>query len=251
MGLGFDALAHLDDPRLHGRLDHVVQRARACGIDGWLVAGADPKGWSIVVETARSSRGAWALGVHPWWAATASVEQLDAWMGQLDAQAPPAVGEIGLDALRGKTDAHRHAQRRALRLQLAWARERDRPVILHAVRSLPEVLDVVSQDGLPARGGYIHDFSGGRDLALRAVALGLHLSFGPSLRRPSAHKVRDAALAIPLERTLIETGSPGIKHDREPKDLIAIAKALALLRGQNPVDVLALTGENARRVLHV
>jgi len=243
---GFDTLAHLDDDRLADRLPATVAEARAAGVDGWLIAGGDPARWAIVTKVAAQTQGVAAVGLHPWWAAELSEPDCDRWMVELDRFDPDVVGEIGLDALHARTDAARQAQRRALRAQLAWARERDRPILVHAVRAIPEVLDVIRRDGLPRRGGAIHGWTAPPDLAERACRLGLHLSFGPSTLLPTAQKARTSLRAIPLERVLIETGAPCRLAPRGPSDLVSVAEGLASVLRTSRDALLSTTGANAR-----
>lgn len=243
---GFDTVAHLDHPDLGAHLPAIVAAARRAGVTGWLVPAGDPQGWPAVVEAAERSGGIAALGLHPWWAAASSDAEVDAAIARLALHDPPVVGEIGLDALHATDDRARAAQRRAFRAQLAWAREHDRPVLIHAVRSVPEVLDVIRRDGLPPRGGAVHGWTAATDLAQRVIALGLHLSFGPTALGRTARKARDSLRAIPLGRVVIETGCPCPSAPDGPSDLRTVADGLARVLDLSPAHLLATTGTTAR-----
>ncbi|MCB9677312.1 MAG: TatD family hydrolase [Alphaproteobacteria bacterium] len=232
--MGYDAHTHLDFP---GVPDGAVERARAAGITGWCIAGADPANWARVVDTARATGGHFALGIHPWFAAACDPEPT---LAGLDALATPdAYGEIGLD--RG-SDGYPDAQRAVARAQLALARERDRPVVLHCVHAHGELLDLLVSDGLPAAGGLLHAFTGAPELARRYQALGLCLSYGPSVRR-SERALRSARETRP-DRLLLETDAP--EGAPEPAALIALADWLAPRCGLDPAGLLAATAANAR-----
>jgi TatD DNase family protein len=180
--------------------------------------------------------------------------QIDALARLVAAQPPHALGEIGLDALG---DAHKQSlprQEAAFRTQLALARERDLPLVLHILRAHDRALRILTRDGVPRRGGVVHSYSGARDLVPRYLALGLHLSFAGPVASPAALRVHEAARAVPGERLLCETDAPfqtPLPHrpaDNEPAFLPAIASALATIRGEAADDVARYTEENARRL---
>jgi TatD DNase family protein len=247
---GFDALTHLAPESIDDAARAaILEVARRAGVTGWLLAGADPAGWGAAARAAAATGGYLALGLHPWWAARLDTAGRATALADLFRRDPPAIGEIGLDAVRAPTDGARAAQREALRVQLAWARDRDRPVVFHAVRAIPELLDLIRQDGLPRAGGYIHGWSGDPALAVRAVRLGLHLSFGPRVADLRARALREAARAVPAERLLLESSGPSRAAPRGPADLPGIAAAVAAIRAEDPALVLTRAGAAARAIL--
>lgn len=247
---GFDALTHLD--QLLDELPAVCDEARQAGVGGWLVAGWDPDGWGRVREAAEHSGGVLALGAHPWVA-----DRIDADRATelLDEQDPPVVGEIGLDHHRSGDNDARARQRALFRAQLAWARQRDRPVVLHAVRAVPEVLHVLAADGLPRAGGMLHGLHSGPDLSLRAVQLGLHVSVGPLLLGRAPHRIVASLQRLPHQRVLLETDCPeqriGVRAHPTPADLVYVAGAVARIWGVDPDRVLNSTGSAARALFRL
>lgn len=243
---GFDAHTHLDFPAFDGDREEVCARARSAGVGGWAVVGADPAHWERVIHTAEHTGGVALVGLHPWWVGRG---------GELDALAslPEAsgIGEIGLDQRHGELGP----QVGALRIQLGVARARDVPVALHCVRAWPELLRLLQDDGLPGAGGMVHGWAGLPWLLEAYLELGLHISIGPRVLRPTAKKDRDAARRIPAERLLLETDAPEspLRGQRrgEPADLVEVARAVAELRGEEPGEVLARTGANARALFNV
>lgn len=250
---GFDCVTHLDDPLVRD-VRALAAAARRGGVSDWVVAAGDPARWDAVEEAARLSGGVAALGAHPWWAVDADAAVRQGWLAELDRRRPAVVGEIGLDHFRAKQAGARAAQRAVFREQLAWAREHDLPVLLHVVRALPEVLDVLRHDGLPASGGIVHGWTGTPDQALAAVAAGLHVSVGPLVLTPSGHKVRATLASIPRERVLLETDCPARLPDgtlSAPLYLREVAAGVGRVWGVPADVVLAETGASARRLLRV
>lgn len=246
-----DANCHLDDPALDAERGEIVSRARAAGVRSWIISGTQPSAWARTLEVAAATGGVGVLGVHPWYVDEVHDTLVEV-LGVLRDHDPAGIGEIGLDAWRGPTPEQRSRQRTVLRAQLALARELDRPVSFHCVRAFPELLTMIARDGLPSAGGMIHGWSGPADQALRAVELGLYVSFGPLVCQPRARRVQQAATMVPLPHLLVETDAPDQplpgQGRGEPADLGAVVARIAQLRGI-PIDsVTGATTNNASRL---
>jgi len=235
---GFDAHTHLQALSHLDAVQTAMERARAAGISQVAVLGGDPDQWDNVAQVARAIGAIYGLGVHPWWASAAP--DVSVVRERLDAAQPPVVGEIGLDRVRGALEE----QQPLFCAQLAWAAENDRPVVLHAVRAVDEVVSQVARHrGVRAM---IHSFTGSEQQMRRAVQTGLYLSIGPLALRASGRMV-DVIRSIPANRLLLETDSPA--HDApcdEPAGLVAVARSVAALRGMDASALLAQTGDVAR-----
>ena len=118
--------------------DQVVERARACGIGGFMLAGVDPDTWSRQREIAKSKRGFWwSAGLHPIAVVRSSPERRSSALRALPecfrgSHAASALGETGLDARFVPRDSL-DVQQEAFREQVAIARAHDVPLILHVL----------------------------------------------------------------------------------------------------------------------
>jgi TatD DNase family protein len=234
----FDSHCHLHDARIADAAA-LLQRARAAGVTGFLLAGVEPDGWEAERRlTVAHSDVAMALGVHP--QLVAEIDDADPLVAQLDAalSGAVAVGEIGLDGMD-----HR-----------AIARARELPVVLHVLRAHPRVLELLRCDKLPQAGGVLHSCSASAELVREYLQLGLHVSFSGAVCNSNARKLHEAARAVPVERLLVETDAPfqtPAAHrpaDNEPAFLPAVIGALATLRGEPPESLSLFTEVNARRL---
>ncbi len=134
-----------------------------------------------------------AVGIHPWDADNEAVESL---IGRL--AGAQAIGEIGLDAVRGAAPQRQMEQFRA---QLQLACERALPVVLHCVRAFEAVMRELSLR--EPRAVIFHGFIGSPQQAQQALKKGYYLSFGERTFRSSKSL---AALRItPLSHLFIET----------------------------------------------
>lgn len=149
-----------------------------------------PTGEGIELRTA---------GVHPWDADREAAETL----GERLAKAQ-AVGEIGLDFVRG---AERDAQFAALRAQLQLACERGLPVVLHCVRAFEPLMRELA--ACEPRAVIFHGFIGSPEQARQALARGYYLSFGE--RTFASPKTCAALRETPLDRLFLETDDSPVR----------------------------------------
>lgn len=234
--MAFDAHTHLDR---HPDPLRAAARARAVGVERWVIAGANPAHWADVERVAADTGGVALLGLHPWWVGPDWAEGVRA---LADRPALVGVGETGLDRPRAKTQADWALQVAACRAQLALARARCLPIVLHCVRAWPALRDLLRADGLPAAGGMVHAWTGSVEETREALRLGLHLSFGPDLTRAPGPRRAAALREVPRDRLLLETDCPDRPvpgaESGEPAHLLRVAAAAATIRGAEPARVL-------------
>ena len=100
----------------------------------------------------------------------------------------------------------------------------------------------------------LHCFTSGRDLAERALKLGLYISFSGVVTFKSAQQLRDTAALIPLDRMLIETDAPflaPVPHrgkTNEPAFVADTLRLLAEVKGLTPEALAETTTANALRL---
>ena len=143
-----------------------------------------PTGRGIELRTA---------GIHPW---DADKENIAA-LGTLPADVQ-AIGETGLDYARG---AGRQQQLAAFRAQLALARDRQLPVVLHCVRAFEPLMRELAAS--EPRAVIFHGFIGSPEQARQALAKGYCLSFGE--RTFASPKTLAALRGTPLSQLFLET----------------------------------------------
>ncbi len=264
----FDSHCHLDFPALAESLSSELAAARAVGVEGWLVPGCAPTQWQRLGALTQVGGVCVAVGLHPWWVqevAERAASALSDSVAQLAEKARSlgavALGELGLDGARAERESPAfELQRVAFEAQLEVARELELPVVLHVVRAHETALDCLRRLGAPRAGGVVHGFSGSLELAERYLRLGLSIGVGCQVTSEASRKLRDAVARLPLERLLLETDAPDQRprggasslpaHGR-PLDLMAVAQAVAELRGISPKELGRASTDNARRLFGV
>lgn len=252
-----DAHCHLADPRLAEQLDEVLERAAAVGVREFVQGGVDPDDWQRQLRLAARVPGLHpCFGLHPWWAAEASDEQASAGLQALAEALASAValGETGLDYLPRFVPESYPRQESLFRAQLALAREREVPLVLHVVRAHERVLELLRSDGVSPRGGLVHAFSASREVAERYLALGFTISVGGRLVGSNSKKLRRAVAALPPERLVLESDAPDLSPPRlrgqlnEPATVVEVAAAVAEITCRPAEAVLRQSATNVRRL---
>ena len=257
----FDSHCHLHDHRIGADADAQIARARRAGVRGFLLAGVGPDGWAEERKIAAAHPDVFfALGVHPQLVDELDDEAADQATGrlaiELDRPGAVAIGEIGLDGA-GERKLTLERQERAFRRQLAEARTRGLPVVLHVLQAHGRALEILKEDGVPRAGGVMHSYSGPADLVRDYAALGLMFSFAGPIANEKSKKTHKAAREVPRDRLLVETDAPfqtPVAHrpaQCEPAFLVAIVEALARIRGEDPAGLGLYTDANARRLFRI
>jgi TatD DNase family protein len=160
-----------------------------------------------------------------------------------------AIGETGLDYhCRPDTAAQ---QRRLFEAQVALARERALPLVIHSRDADDDTLAALR--GTDSR-GVLHCFTGTRDFARRLLDLGLYISFSGIVTFRNADELRDVARYVPPDRILAETDSPYLSpvpyrgQPNEPARVAEVVRCLAEARAEQPGELAGLTTANAVRL---
>ena len=242
-----------------------VEQARADGVGYAVVNGSSPADWPDVAALARrDARNLPAFGLHPWDVPTAP----DGWLAELRrvlvATPGAAVGEMGLDRWVEGFDPV--AQEAAFRAQLALAVELDRPLVIHCVKAIGPLMDILRAAPLPRRGFLLHSWNGPVELVPELARLGAYFSFSAHHLIPRKADLRSQfTSAIPRERILVETDAPALcpapefrvrelppgadgTEQNHPSNLVRNNEELARTMGVAPAESAALTARNFRRL---
>lgn len=144
----------------------------------------------------------YSVGIHPWRADRATPQMLERVRSLAALPGVVAVGEAGLDKVRGP---ELDVQARVFVEQARIAEDVRKPLIIHAVRSFPELIRL-KRELRPTVPWVVHGFRGNATLAGELLRHGFRLSYGP---RHNA----EALAATPVERRLVESD-----EDNSPLD---------------------------------
>ena len=249
-----DHHCHLDFPELSDDLDGVRARARAAGLLAMVTISTRVAKFDVYRGMAeRCPEIFFSVGTHPHYAHL----EPDVTAGDLVrlSQHPKcvAIGEAGLDYHYDKSP--REAQAQGLRRHIAAARETGLPLEIHAREADDDMAAILEEE--TRKGAFpalLHCFTGGRDLALRAVALGHYVSFSGVVTFKNSQALRDIAREVPLDRILVETDAPYLApvpfrgKRNEPAHVTHTAAVLAEVKGIAADALARATTRNVTRL---
>ena len=242
---GVDFHCHLD---LFPDYEAAIARAEAARVYTLTVT-TTPKAWSRNASLTRDLRFVRAgLGLHPQLVAERA-DELPIWESLLPETR--YVGEVGLDA-GPRYYRSLDLQKRVFATVLDRCAEAGGKILsVHSVRSAPAVLDLVAQRLPPDRGSVVlHWFTGSRNDARRAVALGCYFSVNTAM---AASETGRALIAdLPLDRILTETDGPFTHiagRPAEPSGVDAAVDAVADCRQVTPARAGSAVLANLKRLL--
>jgi TatD DNase family protein len=245
-----DSHCHLDFENFASDLDAVVARAEAAGVGRIVTISTRVKRHAQVLSLAeRFPNVTCSVGTHPHHAH----EELDVTAEELIARASHpkvvAIGEAGLDY--HYDNSPRDAQEQGFRTHIAAARATQLPLVIHSREADGDMARILEEEsGKGAFPAVLHCFTGGPELARRALALGHSISFTGIVTFKNSGDLRAIAKDLPPDRFLVETDAPYLAPNphrgkrNEPAYVAEVAKVLAEVRGVSFEEIARQTTEN-------
>ena len=246
-----DSHAHFDDESFDRDRAEALARAEAVGVEAQVIPAVKADWWPRIRQLCRNYPSLHATyGLHPMYLADHRPEHLDLLAEWVEREQPVAIGECGLDFCID--DPQPEQQQRYFEGQLAIARESSLPVIIHARRSVEEVINTLRR--YPGLTGVLHSYAGSEQQALRLIDMGFYLSFGGPITYERAKKLHQLVRNLPLTAILLETDAPDQPCSQhrgernEPAYLPEVLAAISQLRDETPEAIAAQTTANTRRL---
>jgi TatD DNase family protein len=249
-----DSHCHLDFPDFDDELDAIVDRARAAGVGRMVTISTRIKRRAALVDIAERYDDVFcSVGTHPHYAH----EELDIGVDEIvhltEHAKTVAIGEAGLDYHYDFSP--RDAQERGFRNHIAAARTTGLPLVIHSRNADDDMARILEEEmGKGAFNAVLHCFTGGPELARRAIALGLYISFTGIVTFKKSDELRAIAGSLPDDRFLVETDAPYLAPGRyrgkrnEPAYVAETAKVLAETRGISLEQLARQTTDNFFRL---
>ena len=249
-----DSHCHLEFPELQREIDAVITRAEAAGIARMVTISTRVRRFDRVLAVAERFDDVFcSVGTHCHHAAEEDDITLDELVRLAEHPKVVAIGEAGLDYHYDFSP--RETQERGFRRHIAAARLTGLPLVIHAREADADVARILEEEtGQGPFPALLHCFTGSAELAQRAVALGLYVSFSGVLTFKTGEGVRAVAAALPADRILVETDAPYLAPGKlrgkrnEPAYVVETARVLAETRGLSESAAAALTTENFYRL---
>jgi TatD DNase family protein len=249
-----DSHCHLDFPDFANELDAVVARAGAAGVARMVTISTRVRRFAGVLSIAERFPEVYcSVGTHPHYAHEELEVTVDDLVAETRHPKVVAIGEAGLDY--HYDNSPREAQERGFRTHIAAARATGLPLVIHSREADADTARILEEEiGQGAFPAVLLCFTGGPDLARRAVALGHYVSFTGILTFKNSIALREIAAELPADRILVETDAPYLAPNpfrgkrNEPAFVVETAKVLADTRGVSLEEIARQTSDNFFRL---
>lgn len=249
-----DHHCHLDFQQLAEDREALLQRARNAGVGVIVTISTRIRRLPELIAIAEANPNVYcSVGTHP----HNAHEELDIPVEEIvRLSAHPkvvAIGEAGLDYFYKHSTPE--AQAEGFRRHIAAARLTGLPLEIHTREADADTACILEEEH--TRGPFpaiLHCYTGGADLAQRALKLGLYVSFTGVVTFKKSEALREIAKSVPLDRLLVETDAPFLAPEpyrgkiNEPSYVVHTARTLAQVKGVSPDELAVATTENFFRL---
>lgn len=247
-----DSHCHIDFPELAARLPEIFVKMQENQVSHALCVSVDLPDFPRVLALAEQNDNIYAsVGVHPDYEETPE-PSVDDLIRLSNHPKIVAIGETGLDYYRLEGDLE--WQRERFRTHIRASRATGKPLIIHTRSASEDTIRIMREEGAGTdkggAAGVMHCFTESLEVAQAAMEMGFYISFSGIVTFKSARELQAVALAVPLERMLIETDSPYLApvpyrgKMNEPGFVRHVAEFLARHKGLSLEEVARQTTDN-------
>lgn len=245
----FDIHSHLNFGDYEKDWDDIIARMRETRTHT-IVVGTDYESSKKAVELSEKYPEIYAcIGVHP----VDSKEDfnIEKFEDLIKHPKAVAIGECGFDFYHADKAKNFERQRKLFIEQIKFALKHDKPIMIHARDSYPEILDVI--ENFKNLRGNVHFFAGTVDEARRFIEKGFTLSFTGVITFANAYD--EVIKNIPLKFIMSETDAPFVApapyrgKRNEPSYVKYVVERIAEIRSEDPELVRGTLVENALRMI--
>lgn len=248
-----DTHCHLYAEEFDTDRDAMIARARAVGVTRFYLPAIDSEAIPAMLALEETYPGVCIamMGLHPCYVKENYLQELaivEEWLQKRDFA---AIGEIGLDLYWDKTFFP--LQLDAFERQMQWALDRNRPIVIHTRKAMPETIKAVKPFAARGLRGIFHCFSGNAIEAKQITDLGFLLGIGGVVTYKNSG-LSDALAGIGPEHLVLETDAPYLSpvpfrgKRNESAYLEPILARLAGIKQLPENELAAITTANAEKI---
>ena len=248
-----DTHAHLYSEEFQVDIDLVMDRAQKAGVSKMYLPAIDSSETESMLALEQRFPGVCIamMGLHPCYVkenVTAELAHVKSWLVKRDFV---AIGEIGLDFYWDKTFTNQ--QYEAFDIQMQWALELNRPIVIHTRNAMQETINRVKPFAQKGLKGIFHCFSGSAESAKQIIDLGFLLGIGGVITYKNAG-LPEVLENVNLEHLVLETDAPYLTpvpfrgKRNESSYLSFIITKLAEVKGISEEEVARITTLNAEMI---
>lgn len=248
--------AHIYLEQFKEDLGDTIERAQEAGVARIYMPNIDRTSIDDMMEVEAAYPGYCiaTMGLHPCSVGKDFEKELyevEAWLGKRDFV---AIGEMGTDLYWDKTFVEQQVE--AFKIQVEWAKELQKPIIIHCRESLGMTIELVEELKDERLTGVFHCFGGIPEQAKRIKELGFFIGLGgvTTFKNSGMDKVIPD---LDLSHVVLETDSPYLSpvphrgKRNEPAYLSLVAQRIADLKEMGLSELIEITTGNAHKLFKV
>jgi TatD DNase family protein len=248
-----DSHAHIYLSNFEDDLSQVFDRARQAGIVKVFMPNIDSNSIErmLILERDYGDLCVPMMGIHPCYVHNNYKSELEIAKSWLSKRDFCAIGEIGIDLFWDKT--YIDEQIEAFETQINWAKELNKPIVIHCRESLDLSIEIVKKNQNGSLRGIFHCFTGSLDQAKKVTDLNFLIGIGGVATFKNGG-LEDILKEIPLKHLVLETDSPYLApvpfrgKRNEPGYLRLVAERVAKIRDCELIEISSVTTFNAQQL---
>lgn len=233
--------------------DEVITRALEAGVERIVLPNIDSSSIKPLLDLTDTLPGLFfpLVGLHP-----TSVKEdfrkelqiLEYWLGKRKFY---GIGEIGIDLFWDKTFLEEQIE--AFNTQIAWAQNRNFPIVIHVRDSFTEVMEQIRKVYNPELRGVFHSFTGTFEQAEQIIELGFKIGVNGIITFKNSD-LCETIQKIEPRHLLIETDSPWLApvphrgKRNECSYVVTVAAKIADLHQTSIENIANITSQNAKEL---
>ena len=251
-----DTHTHLYSEQFDADRNEMIQRALDAGVSRFFVPAIDSTYLNAMLDLEKSfpENIFLMMGLHPTHVKENFEEELTFVKHWLDKRNFYAIGEIGIDLFWDKT--LQKQQQIAFKTQIAWAKEKNMPIIIHCRDAFDEIFEILEEVNDDQLFGIFHCFSGNLEQAKKAISYNMKLGIGGVVTFKNG-KIDQFLHEIPLEHIVLETDSPYLApvpfrgKRNESGYITKVLDKLAEIYNLTSTEIAEITTQNSKNVFGI
>ena len=251
-----DTHTHLYSEKFDEDRNEMIKRAIDNGVSRFFIPAIDSSYTNAMLALEKNfpNHVFLMMGLHPTSIKENYKEELALVKQWLEKRAFYAVGEIGIDLYWDTSFLQQ--QQDAFKTQIAWAKERELPIVIHcrdAFNEIFEILEEVKDDKLR---GVFHCFTGTLAQAKQAISFNMKLGIGGVVTFKNGG-IDKFLREISLEHIVLETDAPYLAPTpyrgkrNESSYIINVLDKLVDIYNLTPQKIAAITTQNSKEVFGI
>lgn len=191
------------------------------------------------------------IGIHPEYADTYTIDDLNKVEACLSHPKVVGVGEIGLDY--HYTSLNKEAQKELFIKQIKLANKYGKTIVIHTRDAMRDTYDILKEYKDKDLKCNLHCYGGSLEMAYEFIKLNCTFGIGGVLTFKNEKKLKEIVKRLDISNFVLETDSPYLTPSpfrgkrNEPKNIYYVALCIADLKDMELDEVLAITSSTAMR----